>query len=100
MLEATTNIPDHDVRAGRTRVSRDHWLAKSYPQYFEEATDGPGDEVRWSGPSVGCECALRESGGSERSASARHRRPRAVGPEERARGAPGLPRHDARADRS
>lgn len=74
MLEATRDMPSYDVVRGRTRVSADHPLARRYPDAFKEATDGPGDEVRTSGPRPGCDCRLRE--GSSKRSSTRSRRAR------------------------
>ena len=74
MLEAVTNIPDHDVQRGITRVSRDHWLAREYPDCFRQAEDGPPDVIR-RGPYPGQTAHLREPG-SKRASTRPQSRPR------------------------
>ncbi len=74
MYEAIKDIDSEDVTSHLTRVAADHPLRRRYPSHFRKAVDGPGDEIRWSDPSAGGDCSLRE--GAERTAPSRPRRGR------------------------
>jgi hypothetical protein len=64
MLVATCDIPGEDVRAGKTRISADHALARSHASAFAPAPPlppfGEQSEIRTTHPTTGRVVAERD----------------------------------------